>query len=141
MPNHWPLITNQQPIIIEKRESTVVSLAKIIGLVAASPFILAGGIFLTCAIIIIAAILVSSGSTVAVDIAPWFLLGIALCALLPAVGSRVANKHKIKALQDRITFLELELSESRGEVIKLYETIEFNKLLNATPKKTEEKQL
>jgi len=129
MPNN-PLV-----IVEEKRESTVITLAKIFALVCASPFILAGGVFAILAIMGICAILIGSGTMVATDLAPWILAGIILVWILPAVRTRISGKRQMLALKAKVHVLEQELSEARLEVLKLNETTEFHRKLEATPPK------
>ena len=126
---------NNPLVLEEKRESTVITLAKIFALVCASPFILVGGIFAAFALIAVCALLVGSGAMVTSDLAPWIIAGIILCAVLPAVRTRISGKRQILALKEKVRVLETELGEARLEVIKLHETTEFHrKLESSTPK-------
>ncbi len=129
---------HQQPIIIrEKSESTVVALAKIVGLVAASPFILAGAVIGMFVLLSVCLILVGTGTMAAGEIAPWLMAGIILCAVLPAVRARISGKREIQTLKERVQFLndkvqllEVELSESRLEVLRVHESAEFHRKLD-----------
>jgi hypothetical protein len=138
---------NTPLVIEEKRESTVITLAKIFALLCASPFILIGGIFLGVGLISICALLLGSGAMAAGDLAPWLLAGFILCGVLPAVRTRISGKKQILVLKEKISVLETELSEARLEVIKLNETTEFHRKLEAsrpkisTPTGQESKQL
>jgi hypothetical protein len=126
---------NEQIVVVhDKTESTIVKLAKILALLAASPFIFVGGIIAIGAIMTILIVLIGSGAGVFQTVAPWLVAVLLLCGLAPAVRDRISNKHQIRALKNKIQTLELELSEKSLEVLKMYETAEFHQKLNETPK-------
>lgn len=130
---------NEQIVIVhDKTESTIVKLAKIIGLVAASPLILFGGIMVMGFVLIMFLALLGSGAAVFHTAAPWLGAVIFLLALVPALRDRISNKKQILILQNKVRQLELELSEVRVETLKAYETAEFHRKLNETKTKTSE---
>ncbi len=127
---------NEQIVVVhDKTESTIVKLAKILALLAASPFIFVGGIIAIGAIMTILIVLIGSGAGVFQTVAPWLVAVLLLCGLAPAVRDRISNKHQIRALKGKIQTLELELSEKSLEVLKMLETAEFHRKLSETPKK------
>ncbi len=126
---------NKQIVVVhDKTESTIVKLAKILALLAASPFIFVGGIIAIGAIMTILIVLIGSGAGVFQTVAPWLVAVLLLCGLAPAVRDRISNKHQIRALKGKIQTLELELSEKSLEVLKMLETAEFHRKLDETPK-------
>lgn len=130
---------NEQIVVLhDKTDSTVVKLAKILALLAASPFIFMGGMMVIGAVMLVMVALIGSGAGVFQVAAPWLVVLVLLCALAPALNSRVSGKRQIAALKNKIELLEFELSETRSEVLKAHETAEFHKLLNETKMKNAE---
>ncbi|MBS1953940.1 MAG: hypothetical protein JST89_07140 [Cyanobacteria bacterium SZAS-4] len=130
---------NEQIVVLhDKTDSTVVKLAKILALLAASPFIFMGGMMAIGAVMLIMFALIGSGAGVFQVAAPWLVALVLLCALAPALQSRVSGKRQIAVLKNKIELLELELSETRLEVLKAHETAEFHKKLNETKIKNAE---
>lgn len=127
-------MSNERIVVVHEKphESTIVKLAKIVALVIASPFILGFSVvaFVTVATIVVA--LVTSGAGTVSTAAPWLFGAVVVCALLPALQSRVSNKKQVVMLQQKIHALELELSEVRLESIKAHESAEFHRRLNET---------
>jgi len=124
---------NEQIVVLhDKTDSTVVKLAKILALLAASPFIFMGSIMAIGAVMMVMVVLIGSGAGVFQSVAPWLVALVLLCAIAPAIHSRVSGKRQIAALKNKIELLELELSETRLEVLKAHETAEFHKTLNET---------
>ncbi len=127
---------NEQIVVVhDKTDSTIVKLAKILALLAASPFIFMGSIVAIGAVMMILVVLIGSGAGVFQTVAPWLVALVLLCALAPALQSRISGKRQIVALKTKIQELEMELSETRLEVLKAHETAEFHKLLNETKTK------
>ncbi len=130
---------NEQIVVLhDKTDSTVVKLAKILALLAASPFIFMGSIMAIGAVMMVMVVLIGSGAGVFQAVAPWLVALVLLCALAPAMHSRVSGKRQIATLKNKIELLELELSETRLEVLKAHETAEFHKTLNETKMKNAE---
>ncbi|MBS2000855.1 MAG: hypothetical protein U0103_02010 [Candidatus Obscuribacterales bacterium] len=124
---------NEQIVVVhDKTDTTIVKLAKILALLAASPFIFMGSIVAIGAVMMILVVLIGSGAGVFQTVAPWLVALVLLCALAPALQSRISGKRQIIALKSRIQELELELSETRLEVLKAHETAEFHRRLNET---------
>ncbi|HEY9730597.1 MAG TPA: hypothetical protein V6C89_01710 [Drouetiella sp.] len=124
---------NEQIVVVhDKTDSTIVKLAKILALLAASPFIFMGSMMAIGAIMLIMVVLIGSGAGVFQTVAPWLVALVLLCALAPALQSRVSGKREIIALKSKIQALEMELSETRLEALKAHETAEFHRLLNET---------
>lgn len=124
---------NEQIVVVhDKTDSTIVKLAKILALLAASPFIFMGSMVAIGAVMMILVVLIGSGAGVFQTVAPWLVALVFLCALAPALQSRISGKRQIIALKSRIQELELELSETRLEVLKAHETAEFHRRLNET---------
>jgi hypothetical protein len=122
---------NEQIVVLhDKTDSTIVKLAKIVALTAASPFIFIGGIMLIGAIMMVLVVLIGSGASVFQTVAPWLVATLLLCALIPALRSRVSRKHEILQLKAKVQELEMELSETRLEVLKAHESAEFHRKLN-----------
>jgi len=130
---------NEQIVVVhDKTDSTIVKLAKILALLAASPFIFMGSVVAIGAVMMITVVLIGSGAGVFQTVAPWLVALVLLCALAPAVRYRISGKRQIVALKSKIQELEMELSETRLEVLKAHETAEFHKTLNETKLKNSE---
>lgn len=124
---------NEQIVVVhDKTDSTIVKLAKILALLAASPFIFMGSIVAIGAAMTILVVLIGSGAGVFQTVAPWLVALVLLCALAPALQSRISGKRQIIALKSKIQELEMELTETRLEVLKAHETAEFHKKLCET---------